>query len=216
MPCVVDERRTVILADGDYPSTGMGAAILASAARVVCCDGAAVGYISRGNVPYAIVGDCDSLSEELHREYASIIHRDDDQESNDLTKAVRFCLAGGMGRIVILGATGKREDHILGNIGLMADYFRYPGLESVRMITAYGVFDVIDKDTVFESAEGQQASIFCPDPSVQITTGNLLYPLKNAHLTAWWQGSLNQSLGNTFTIGTTGTAIIFRLFAPGK
>lgn len=212
MPTADDKPSAVILADGSYPSGTVADGILAGARKVVCCDGAAVGYIEHGHRPYAIVGDCDSLPAEMRERFAPMIHADADQESNDLTKAVRFCIAAGLRDIVIVGATGKREDHTLGNIGLMADYGRMEDIDSIRMITDYGVFDIIYGDTRFASFKGQQASVFTPDPAVEITTHDLLYPLFSAHLTAWWQGTLNQSLGDSFGIGTTGTAIVFREF----
>ena len=53
-----------------------------------------------------------------------ILHRISDQETNDQTKAVNFLLAQGKRRIAIIGATGNREDHTLGNISLLSDYLR--------------------------------------------------------------------------------------------
>ncbi len=199
----------VILADGDYPSRGLAVEILASAPKVVCCDGAAREFVSRGGVPLAIVGDCDSLPDDLRERFADIVYPDPDQETNDLTKAVRFCLSRGMRNIVILGATGRREDHTLGNISLLIDYAREGA--TVRMITDNGVFEPIFGDTFRDSFAGQQVSIFTLSPQTLITTDNLAYPLKDAQLTGWWQGTLNESLGSRFGVLTTGPAIIYRL-----
>jgi thiamine pyrophosphokinase len=206
MPATAD---TVVLADGTYPERGLAAALLAGARRVVCCDGAAREYTGRGGVPCAIVGDCDSLDAELLERFAPIVHRDPDQETNDLTKTVRFCLARGFSDITILGATGRREDHTLGNISLLIDYAREGAC--IRMVSEYGVFDPIFGDARFESFTGQQVSIFTLSPATLLTTGNLSYPLTRASLTGWWQGTLNESQGAEFSILTTGPTIVYRL-----
>lgn len=213
MPVPEEFRGTAILADGDFPTGKVAAAMLRNACRLVCCDGAAASSVKAGFVPDAIVGDCDSLEREFLENYGGEVVCESEQESNDLTKSVRYCLSKGYDDIVILGATGIREDHTLGNISLLADYAAMEGMKSVRMITNFGVFDVIAHDSTFESHAGQQVSIFCPDTRTLITTGNLLYPLKDAELRGWWRGSLNESLGDTFSIRTTGPALIYRLFA---
>ena len=206
-----DTAETVILADGDYPSGALAAALLADARRVVCCDGAAAGFVERGGVPWAIVGDCDSLAAEFRERWSAIVHHNPDQESNDLTKAVRFCIDRRLTDIIILGATGRREDHTLGNVGLLADYAQFSGLRSVRMVTDRGVFDVIVGPTRFFGAAGDQVSIFCPDPQTRVTTANLRYPLKNAQLRGWWQGTLNEALAPEYGIAATSNALIYRL-----
>ena len=114
----------VVLANGEYPASPLPLKILAEAPYVVCCDGGADEYIRRGHTPDVIIGDGDSLSDENRRKFGHILHRISDQETNDQTKAVNFLLAQGKRRIAIIGATGKREDHTLGNISLLIDYLR--------------------------------------------------------------------------------------------
>ena len=211
MPGVDDIPQVVVLADGDYPSGKVAAALLANAWRVVCCDGAAREFIARGGVPYAIVGDCDSIGEELQRRFAEITHCDHDQETNDLTKTVRFCLREGLREITILGATGRREDHTIANISLLVDYAREGA--AVRIVTDTGVFDPIFTDTMFASCPGQQISIFTLSPDTLITTVDLRYPLPRASLPGWWCGTLNQSSGHRFGFRTTGPAIVYRQFS---
>ena len=109
-------------------------------------------------MPTVIVGDCDSLSEKEKLQYASIIHKISEQDTNDLTKAVRYCLAQGWKDLIILGATGRREDHTIANISLLADYIDIAG--EVWMLSDYGVMNAIREDATFESYPGQQVSIF--------------------------------------------------------
>ena len=106
----------VIVAGGEFPTAPQPLEILQGAQYVVCCDGAADRYIATGHVPDAIVGDGDSISAENREMFAHLLHIVSEQESNDQTKAVRFLVEKGMQRIAIVGATGKREDHTIGNI----------------------------------------------------------------------------------------------------
>ncbi len=113
---------TVILAHGEYPSSERTLGFLKQADRIICCDGATERLLDDGIVPDLIVGDMDSLPKRLQQRYAGIIHRDSDQETNDLTKAFKAALEPRPDTIHILGATGRREDHTMANVSLLADY----------------------------------------------------------------------------------------------
>lgn len=208
LPSAATEADAVILADGDYPQ-GIAAAILTHARYVVCCDGAADGYVAHGGTPSAIVGDCDSLSASTARRYSDIIHPSAEQETNDLTKAVAFCLARGLRSIVILGATGRREDHTLGNLSLLADYVL---AADVQMITNTGVFDAIHSPARFESLPGGQVSIVTIGTATRVTVEGLLYTPPADGLCGWWRATLNEALGDEFTITTDGPTLVFRAF----
>jgi thiamine pyrophosphokinase len=188
--------------------------LLAQASVVIACDGATESLHSRGIAPTAIVGDLDSLPPTLRLRYADRLHAEAEQESNDLTKAVRFAVAGGQNEALILGATGLREDHTLGNISLLLDYaLRLPRVE---MLTDYGLFTPILRTTTFPSRPGQQVSIFTPQQEVKIETDGLRWPIHRRALTSWWQGTLNETMGDTFTISLSGEgvgAVVYRLHA---
>lgn len=197
----------VILAAGDYPTFATPLQVLEQAKYVVCCDGGADAYIKRGGIPDAIVGDGDSLSEENRLRFASIIHHSPDQETNDQTKAVEYLISLGHTDIAIVGATGKREDHTLGNIALLAEYQR-KGV-SVRMYTDYGVFTPCLDSRTFASHAGQAVSIFNISANGLCSTG-LEYPIYD--FTSLWQGTLNRSTGEEFTIEAEGEYIVFQTY----
>ena len=185
----------VILANGEYPTHVLPLKILEEAKFVVCCDGAANEYILRGHTPDIIIGDGDSLSPENKTRFSDIIHHIADQETNDQTKAVHFLQEKGYQRIAIVGATGKREDHTLGNISLLLDYMK-SGME-VRTVTDYGVFIPASGTQTFVSHTGQQISII-NFGAKGLKGEGLVYPLSD--FTNWWQGTLNEATSNRFTI----------------
>lgn len=208
LPYTNQEVETVILANGEFPSNNISLSIFNSSKYLVCCDGAINNLINADKGPDAIVGDCDSLSEENRSKYANIIHRISEQDTNDLTKAVRFCLEQDRRKITILGATGKREDHTIANVSLLCEYMMDADVE---MITDHGVFVAIDKPSVFNSFPKQQVSLFCID-RCPVTSHGLVYPINNHVFTNWWQATLNEAIGDEFTIETTGRTIVYRAF----
>lgn len=194
----------VILANGEYPTHVLPLKMLEEAKFVICCDGAADEYILRGHTPDVIIGDGDSLSSEYKQRFSSIIHQIADQETNDQTKAVRFLQEKGYREIAIVGATGKREDHTLGNISLLLDYMK-SGME-VRTITDYGVFIPANGTQTFVSHAGQQVSII-NFGAKGLKGEGLVYPLSD--FTNWWQGTLNEATANEFTVHCTGEYLVF-------
>ena len=208
LPILNQKSETVILANGDFPSHDIPLSILHNAGYIVCCDGAINNLSKTSITPNAIVGDCDSLSEDNIKRFTDIIYPIKEQDTNDLTKAVHFCVQQGRKNITILGATGKREDHTIGNISLLWEYME---IAEVEMITDYGVFKAIDKPSIFESKEGQQVSLFSLEQA-PINSQNLMYPLKDHIFYNWWQGTLNESMGEEFIIETNKKTVIYRLF----
>ena len=186
--------QAVILANGEYPAHELPLRLLAEAQFVVCCDGAANEYI----------GDGDSLSPENKTRFSDIIHHIADQETNDQTKAVHFLQEKGYRRIAIVGATGKREDHTLGNISLLLDYMK-SGME-VRTVTDYGVFIPANGTQTFMSHTGQQISII-NFGAKGLKGEELVYPLSD--FSNWWQGTLNEATANQFTIHCIGEYLVY-------
>lgn len=194
----------VIVAGGDYPTSEQALQVLHNAPYVVCCDGAADRYIATGHVPDAIVGDGDSISAYNRTKYATRLHIVAEQETNDQTKAVRFLLEQGKRRIAIVGATGRREDHTIGNISLLIEYARAGA--QVRSFTDHGVFIPCNGDTTLKCRKGQQVSIFAITAK-NLSAEGLLYPIYDFN--NWWQGTLNECTGEQFTIHAKGEYLLF-------
>ena len=194
----------VIVAGGDYPTSEQALQVLHNAPYVVCCDGAADRYIAAGKVPDAIVGDGDSISAYNRTKYATLLHIVAEQETNDQTKAVRFLLEQGKRRIAIVGATGRREDHTIGNISLLIEYARAGA--QVRSFTDHGVFIPCNGDTTLKCRKGQQVSIFAITAK-NLSAEGLLYPIYDFN--NWWQGTLNECTGEQFTIYAEGEYLLF-------
>lgn len=205
----------VILAAGDYPTHPIALAALTAAPFLCCCDGAARAAIDHGLMPHAIVGDGDSLPADLRQRHADIVHTVAEQEYNDLTKATRFVIQtlAPQGQasplsIAYLGCTGRREDHTLGNISLMAFYMREFHIRPT-LYTNHGVLVPCQGTQTFRSFPGQQVSIFNLTATALASEGLKwgAYPYAE-----WWQGTLNESTGEGFTLRADGTFLVFQTY----
>jgi thiamine pyrophosphokinase len=200
---------TVIVADGTFPQHEIPLGYLENAKRIVCCDGSTQSLVLAGLKPDAIVGDLDSLSDDLAKMFADRIFHDTNQDTNDLTKAVSWCSEMGYKEIVIVGATGKREDHTIGNISLLAEYITEM---NIIMVTDTGILIPYLKSATISSFPGQQVSIFSIDPETRVTSLGLRYPLSGTKIKNWWFATLNEALGDTFSLEFSGRLIVYLKF----
>jgi len=188
---------TIILANGAFPKSQELLGLLDASQQIICCDGAVNKLLKSGREPHIIIGDLDSVEPNHKAKYQNILVQINDQNTNDLTKAINWCLAQKIEDVIILGATGEREDHTIGNISLLAEYHEKL---KVRMLTDNGVFIPISKSTSFKSIIGQQVSLFSLNPTVEISSKGLKYPLQNLALEVWWMGTLNEAIADNFEI----------------
>ena len=203
--------KTAILADGAFPAGAVPLEALRLAERIVCCDGAADKLIAAGLDPSWIVGDLDSVSAETRSHYGKRLVRVAEQATNDLAKSFRFCVKKGWRDIVILGATGLREDHTLGNLSLLVDFAREA---AVFMLTDAGWFTPVLRSTQFPSRVGQQVSIFSFDPQVKVYSEGLKYSLEGVAFTRWWQAALNEATCDSFKlVFEGGPLLVYQTYA---
>lgn len=198
------EHRTVVLAAGDFPRKG-GAAwkLLAGATRVVACDSAADAYRRRFRKwPTVIIGDFDSFSRPgLFPAPCSLIPVSD-QDTNDLEKALAYCVERGWRDPVIVGATGKREDHALGNVFRALDY-------GCEIVTDFGRFVPVRDRVTLAVAKGAAVSIFAPDPKTRMTSKGLEWPLAPVRFRNLYCATLNRATASRVVLMTNKPVSVF-------
>lgn len=122
-----------------------------------------------------------------------------DQDTNDLTKALRYVLDTwpDADTIHIIGATGKSEAHTIGNISLLMEYESAFNLAdkgiSVDIVSDYSTIFAIAGSCELHVGEGRKVSIFSPDPSLRIESEGLVWPTDNVTFDNWWKGTLNRA-----------------------
>lgn len=202
-------KTTIILADGAFPSHEIPLGYLGKDHLIVCCDGSVENLVNAGFEPDAIVGDMDSITPVLRNRFADRIYIDENQDTNDLTKSVEWCRGMKYSDIVILGGTGKREDHTIGNISLLTEYAVDM---NVIMVTDSGIFRPLLSYSSISTFPGQQISVFSIDPDTEVTSHGLKYPLTRTKIKNWWCATLNEALGDNFSLDFKGRLIVYQKF----
>lgn len=212
-----------IIANGLFPTREDATERIVDADWVVCCDGSLGKYLNwrrqQSFVPshrISVVGDGDSIaaqwlteasSEGIDLQHVTIA----EQEDNDLTKAVRHVMesaAEHIEAIDILGATGLREDHTIGNVSLLAYYAQKHPEVRFRIISDYGIMIPMQGHGRFDAVPGQQISLFSLTPQVPISVKGLRYPINNRRIEWWWEATLNEALEDHFEV-SGGTIIVY-------
>ena len=203
-------NEVIILADGEFPRRSELLAMLRNAGTVICCDGAADKLVAFGREPDWIVGDLDSVSPETKLRFAAKAVHFCEQETNDLAKAFRFCAEKGLTPNAVLGASGAREDHMLGNLSRFAE--NAVNFSGCRLYTEQGFFQVFAGAGEFDCPVGTQISIFSFDPLQKLNSTGLKYPLIDLALPWWHSGTLNEVEADKFTLCSTGKTPILLFF----
>lgn len=192
-------KSVVILAAGDFPRKGgIAWRILENADVVVCCDSAANAFRQRfSRAPDVVVGDCDSLK----GEFANVV-RIAEQDTNDLEKAVKYCRSKGWRNPVVLGATGKREDHTIGNVFRAIDL----GLE---LVSDYGRFVPFCGRKTFTVSNGSAISVFATDPATKMSSKGLQWPLDGVSFSNLYCATLNRATCEKVVIETNRRACVY-------
>jgi len=199
------QNNVVILANGEKPTHSIPLSVLKNAEKIICCDGA-ISFLEQQKItPHIIIGDCDSISSEQKEKYKTLIKKDENEAYNDLQKALKYCIKNQWNEVIILGASGLRDDHFLANIGILV---HYANKLSLSMVTNHGVFMPITQTTDFQSFAGQQISVFSFSPDIKITYQGLKYSIQKQKFRELWEGSLNEAIGEGFTVEIEGNGVV--------
>ncbi|MBE6243097.1 MAG: thiamine diphosphokinase [Bacteroidales bacterium] len=197
--------KVVIICDGKFPRTEYPHYLIRTADYIICCDGALKKFLRNSlsifgeeRLPDLVIGDMDTLPASMQKKYADIILKETEQEHNDQTKAVRWALNNlkGIETIHILGATGGRADHTIGNTSLLMEYTRMFDLKdiTIEMVSDDGTIFPINDTIEFECGPGRSISIFTPDNSLRIRSEGLMYPTDDVVFDNWWKATLNKTV----------------------
>lgn len=203
----------VIVGNGQFPKREYPLYLLESADYVICCDGAIDTYLRhfRGRNlrrPDVVIGDMDSLSKKTAERFRDIAVKIDEQETNDQSKAFHYILEHfpDVDTVHILGATGKREDHTIGNLSLLMEYAREMRRQDcgrtvfVDIVSDWSTAFAITDSCTLDVGEGRSVSIICPDNSLNIKSEGLIWPTDNVVFDNLWQATLNRASADRISL----------------
>jgi len=153
---------------------------------ILCADGGARYAHALGLVPDLIIGDMDSLEDELLRRFeekgVAIAPYPARKDETDTQLALTRALAMNPDEILIFGAMGRRLDHTLANLGLLM-----MGLEKgvpIKLADEECEAFVMAGAATVSGEKGQTVSIFPWGGEARgITLEGFEYPLEDANMT---------------------------------
>lgn len=146
-------------------------------------------FRKNGITPDIADGDFDSLSVEGKKylenlKNTEIIRLQPEKDDTDTQSTLNLAIAKGAENILILGATGGRIDHLIGNLGLLT-LGKLKGV-SVAIADAQNYICLVKSGTILSKAGqfGKYVSFFSAGEAVEgLTLKGFKYPLNNFCLT---------------------------------
>lgn len=209
----ITKYEAIVIANGSFPKRTEALShidrwIKNGEQTLACCDGA-VNNLSlyTDKLPDVVIGDLDSISPNLKTKLAGRLIRISEQETNDLSKTIRYLSSElNKKRVILLGATGKRDDHTLGNLALLPCCAGL--LDDLVLITETGYFRLIQEECTLEVKRGTQVSFF-NFAQTPLTIEGVHWPLDNYTLPHLWSGTLNRADEDIIKIYTESPILVF-------
>ena len=215
----------MIIGGGEFPKKAYPRELIRQADVIVCCDGNALKAFLRNREkifkedkrePDAVVGDMDSMPKRLAKQYSHLLVKVDEQDDNDQTKAFNYVLDHypEVDTIHFIAATGKREDHTVGNLGLLMEYARSEAgtigeqgrttvgerSRTIDMVSDYSTAFAITESCELVLGKGRRISLFSPDNSLTIKSDGLEWPTDKVVFDNWWKATLNRTNKDVLTL----------------
>ena len=157
------------------------AALASEAEPLLAANGGANRLAAIGLKPSAVIGDLDSIEDRTRRWVGAerLVERVD-QDRTDLDKAIEYAFSElALPRLTVIGAVGRRIDHALGNLGLLARHGRG---EDLRFLGAEELLVGVRGEAGLEAKEGETWSFWTFDPSVRVTLAGVRWPVRRERL----------------------------------
>ena len=199
------KNSVVIVGNGEFPAHQIPLNHLKNAGTIICADGGADQLISYNLTPNAIIGDMDSTK--LRKDdFKGAWISSPNQNRTDLQKTLDWCIENNLNDVTVLGTMGRREDHSLGNLHVLAEFSKKM---DIRFITNYAVIYSFKGKRTFSSLIGQQISIVAIEHVRSISTSGLKYELNNEQFSPACNGISNEAKNDEFSINTSHPVWLF-------
>ena len=173
---------------------------------IICATDGAYQYLKDHNIsPNFIAGDFDSLKE-IPKQIEVI--KTPNQDFTDFDKILQILINKGYYHIDIYGASGKEQDHFLGNLHTAVQWKEKLNL---TFLDNYSRYFLADKNTVIQDCKHKIVSLIPFPKASSITTKGLEFSLENEDLTFGKRiGTRNKATASEVNISfKTGNLFIF-------
>jgi len=210
---VADDARPVartacVFCNGELKDPDSARTVLAGAELIIAADGGAKHLAALGVKPHVIIGDMDSLDAQTDWGENDVVHipYPSAKDRSDAELAVEYAFAHGCEQVTLMAAVGKRLDHTLGNIALVATH---PG----RAAILDGDFTLVAVDRtekcVLHGNLGTAVSLIPYGPAqARVRTRGLKYPLNDEPLLSPTHGLSNELSETEACVCVSGSSLL--------
>jgi thiamine pyrophosphokinase len=186
---IVDVPEPITLVGGGELAAGALAEALALAPVLVAADGGAAAALAAGHLPRAVIGDFDSLPEEVRAQLPpESLHPVAEQDSTDFDKALRMIAAPA---VLAVGFLGARVDHQLAAFSTLVQGHDVP----VVLVGETEVIFHLTRAVELPARAGEVISLF-PMQEVQGRSEGLEWPIDGLTMSPMGRiGTSNRATG---------------------
>jgi thiamine pyrophosphokinase len=184
-------RRCVIIGGADIGRYRRIRAHLQRDDFYICCDSGLKHREGLGIAPDLIVGDFDSHANPHLPVETMVLPREKDD--TDTVFAAKEALARGFRQFLLLGVTGGRLDHTLGNLSLLL-MLHARGVPAVALDDYSEMQIVADKPVLVEDRYPFFSLLNISGLARGVTIRNAKYPLLNAEITCEYQYGISNEV----------------------
>lgn len=181
--------KIAVVANGEW-DIEWGKAELATYDRLIAADGGANCIMDSGFLPQVLIGDLDSINPEnleiCRKQGTQIIPYPSEKDETDLELALTYAVEfiekkkaemeeQRVKEIFLLGATGGRIDHLLGNLSLMIGFFKRG--YRIHMKDPDQELWLLQGQGNLQGKKGQKLSLIPVTEQAIVRTEGLYYPL---------------------------------------
>ncbi|WZL74793.1 thiamine diphosphokinase [Clostridiaceae bacterium 35-E11] len=175
--------RCVIISNGDINDYIFTKKQIEHYDLIICADGGAKHAWAMDLVPHVIVGDLDSIDENMidyfHKQHVQFCKFPPNKDYTDTELAIDYALKKKVKEITFVGVIGSRMDHTIANVTLLLPLLN-KGVQA-KILNEHNEIIVCDGHMKIEGKIGEYVSIIPLSEKVEgITLEGLQYPLVDA------------------------------------
>jgi thiamine pyrophosphokinase len=183
-----------------------------NAEYVICADGGAVHARKFGILPDVLIGDFDSIPEDILTNFedqgVEVLRYPIEKDLTDTELAVNYACEKGFTSIVFIGALGTRFDHSLSNIFMLKGLLDR-GINGT-IVDEHNEITIIKDSILLKKEKGIKISLLPLSAATEgVTTEGLCYPLNEETLKMGsTRGISNEFVSDVAQIGISGGLLV--------
>ena len=173
---------------------------------ILAADGGANKCLKAGIKPDITVGDLDSITPKNKTILKSCLKQVARQDNSDFEKALDYLKTLKPKQVDIALSWGGRFDFCFSNFLAASMYLKY---FDIRFLLPEATVYLLSRGTKIKARKGTRISLIALEEIKNITTQNLIYPLKNEILHVGQRGLSNIAKGNFTVKFTRGKLLVY-------